>query len=71
MLISVKRTAEILGVSPSLVYSMVAKGTLPAVRIGNGRGTIRIEEEDVRRLLEASRTKPPAEYELKHLSLSG
>ena len=44
---TVKELALRWGVSRSVVYAMVASGALPATRIGVGRGTIRVSEEDV------------------------
>ncbi|MFO0849909.1 MAG: helix-turn-helix domain-containing protein [Gemmataceae bacterium] len=70
MLITVKRAAEILTVSPSLVYALIATGRLPAVRLGTGRGTIRLEEADVQSYLEATRVKPAVEHEFQHLRVS-
>ena len=70
MLITVKRAAELLTVSPSLVYALVAAGRLPAVRMGTGRGTIRLEEDDVRRYLEATRVRPPVDHEFRHLRVT-
>lgn len=72
MLITVKQAAKMLTVSPSLVYALVADGTLPAVRMGTGRGTIRLEDEDVRRYLEANRVQVApgpalAEHDFQHL----
>ena len=45
MLLTVKVSADRLGISPGLVYSLVAGRKLRFVRIGNGRGRIRIPEE--------------------------
>lgn len=75
MLITVKQAAKMLTVSPSLVYALVADGTLPAVRMGTGRGTIRLEDEDVRRYLEATRARAarsaaPVEHDFQHLRVS-
>ena len=50
-LMDVKTVAEALGVSPQCVYSLVAQGLLPAVRIGIGRGVIRFEEEAIERFI--------------------
>ena len=61
MLLIVKAASERLSVSPSLVYAMVASKRLAAVRIGNGRGTIRIEEAEVERLLAEGRTDARAD----------
>jgi len=45
--LTVKRTAEILTVSPGLVYALCARGLLRHERYGTGRGTIRIPEESI------------------------
>ena len=44
---SVKALAQRWSVSRSVVYAMVTDGRLPSIRIGVGRGTIRIKESDV------------------------
>jgi len=44
-MLTVKRAAEILNVSPALVYALCAQGKLGHERYGLGRGTIRIREE--------------------------
>jgi excisionase family DNA binding protein len=43
-MLTVKRSAEILNVSPGLVYALCAQGKLEHERFGIGRGTIRIAE---------------------------
>ena len=70
MLITVKQAAEMLTISPSLVYALVSTGRIPAVRFGTGRGTIRLDESDVRSYLEATRLKPTVEHEFQHLRIS-
>lgn len=45
--LTVKTLSERWGVSRSVVYQMVNDGLLPALRIGTGRGTIRVKEQDV------------------------
>lgn len=75
-MLTVKRAAEILGVSPALIYAACAKGDLRHERFGvRGRGTIRITEEALAEYRERGRVdggKPssrPAEAALvfKHL----
>ena len=39
---TVRQVAAALGVSRSIVYQLVSNGVLPSVRVGVGRGTIRI-----------------------------
>jgi excisionase family DNA binding protein len=46
---TVKEAAKLLRVSPATVYALVANGTLPACRVGVGRGVIRIRDEDLQR----------------------
>lgn len=46
-LLTVQEVSEILRVSPACVYSLVETGQLPNIRIGNGRGTIRIDRQDL------------------------
>ncbi|HKB04962.1 MAG TPA: helix-turn-helix domain-containing protein [Gemmataceae bacterium] len=51
MYLTVRQAADELGgVSPSTVYSLVGAGRLDHIRIGLGRGTIRILKESVDRL---------------------
>ena len=47
MLLRVKEVSEHLGVSIGWVYQLVAAGRLKHLRVGLGRGTIRIKEESV------------------------
>lgn len=68
MMLTAKRAAELMGVSRSLVYALVAAGTLPAVRIGTGRGTIRIDQAEVEKYLAAAKIEPPVIHELKFLT---
>jgi excisionase family DNA binding protein len=76
MLLTVKQSAGRLGVSPGLVYSLVAGRKLRFVRVGNGRGRIRIPEdaieEYVARATFAPREKqaPPVRVRLKHLKIN-
>lgn len=44
MMLTIKEAAERLKVSPSFVYNLVARGTLPSYRIGSCR---RVSEEDL------------------------
>jgi excisionase family DNA binding protein len=44
-MLTVKRAAEMLNVSPGLVYALCAQGKLEHERYGIGRGTIRIRED--------------------------
>lgn len=44
-MLTVKQTAEKLGISKSLAYQLLAAGRIRHLRIGLGRGTIRIPAE--------------------------
>jgi excisionase family DNA binding protein len=46
-MLTVKRTAEMLNVSPGLIYALCATGKLEHERYGLGRGTIRIREDAI------------------------
>lgn len=45
--LTVRQVAERLGVSRSVIYACIAAGRLPHIRVGLGRGTIRVKEGDV------------------------
>jgi len=74
-MLSVKAAAALLGISPSLVYSLVAGRKLRFCRVGNGRGRIRIPDDAIGEYLarctfDAREDKPivPARNpRLKHL----
>ena len=80
-LLTVLQVAERLQLSVALIYSMANAGTLPALRVGNGRGSIRFREQDVQEYLDdcavvgkksrkprvCGRTTP--KHEFKHLKL--
>ena len=51
-LLTVRQVAERLNCSESLVYQLVDSGRIAVVRIGNGRGTIRLRPEDVDEYIE-------------------
>jgi excisionase family DNA binding protein len=70
MILSVKETAERLGVSPSLVYALCAAGRLKHYRVGvRGRGTIRIPEDALAEVKQGTAPKADeaAAAGLKHL----
>jgi|HubBroStandDraft_1064217.scaffolds.fasta_scaffold663679_2 excisionase family DNA binding protein len=46
-MLTIKRAAEILNVSPGLIYALCAHGRIQHERYGLGRGTIRIREEAI------------------------
>ena len=75
MLLTIRDVAERLNVSPGCVYTLVAQREIAHIRIGVGRGTIRVREEDLMRFL-ADRAREPRErvpsapqLKLKHLHL--
>ncbi|MBP2341096.1 excisionase family DNA binding protein [Saccharothrix coeruleofusca] len=45
-LVLVGEFAKELDVHPSTVYRAISDGRLPALRIGNGRGTLRLQRTD-------------------------
>lgn len=74
--VTVKMAAQRLEVSPATIYSLIAAGKLRCVRIGMGRGAIRIMEEHVAEFLQGAATRsaqpampePPRRHiDLKHL----
>jgi excisionase family DNA binding protein len=74
-LLTVPDVAAILKVSRSLVYGLIASGKIPCLRIGNGRGAIRVRQEDLQRFMDGCRIETaPAlprvpRPKLKHLRL--
>ena len=76
-LLTTEEVATHLSVSRSLVYELVVKGKLPHHRVGVGRGTIRISEDDVAEFLRSCRRetrdetdrslKRPPRRKLRHL----
>ena len=57
-MLTVKRVAEILDVSPALVYALCAQGQIIHDRYGTGRGTIRISAEALAEFQARSRARP-------------
>lgn len=75
-LFTVKEVASRLKMSESLVYQLVEQGRLACHRVGQGRGRIRISEEDLAEYLAGCRQesgirvhRPRARPRLKHLKL--
>jgi excisionase family DNA binding protein len=63
MLLRVNDAAQRLCVLAGTIYALCERGRLPHSRIGVGRGTIRIDEEDLAKYLNSAkaasrRTKP-------------
>jgi excisionase family DNA binding protein len=54
-LLTVRESAERLGCSEALVYLLCSERRLPHVRLGTGRGTIRIAEDDISEFLKSCR----------------
>ena len=75
MLLTVKQAAERLGVSPGLIYTLISGRRLRFVRIGNGRGRLRVGEDAIEEYLARSTFAPqepnavPVRVKLKHLKL--
>jgi excisionase family DNA binding protein len=59
--------AELGGVSCSTVYALCQAGRLDHIRVGVGRGTIRIPRESVDQLKEQGRVVSKAGPPLRHL----
>ena len=70
-LLTVREAGERLRVSQATVYHLCADGQLPHLRIGTGRGAIRITEEELAAFLERSKVDRPklALTGLKHLKV--
>jgi excisionase family DNA binding protein len=56
--VTVKQAAARLEVSPATVYALVAAGKLRCVRVGLGRGAIRILEAHIDEYLRGAEPKP-------------
>ncbi|MHC4402137.1 MAG: helix-turn-helix domain-containing protein [Planctomycetota bacterium] len=76
MLLTVGEVAKRLNVSVGCVYALVAKNEISHVRIGVGRGTIRLRQEDLDDYLEARQidkreraAQVPPHPTLRHLKL--
>ena len=57
-MLNVRDVATMLHVSQSTVYAMVESGRLVSYRVGNGRGAIRVREQDLETYLESCRVEP-------------
>ncbi len=73
---TVKEAAKQLEVSARAVYSLCAAGLIGHMRIGVGRGSIRLEQADVdeykRKAREGTvKPAPPSPYVLKHVRPQG
>lgn len=70
-MLTVKEASRRLRVSTATVYQLCANGSLPHVRIGIRRGTIRITEHDLDDFVKgcSSRSLYPRIERLKHIRL--
>lgn len=74
-LLTVRDVAELLRVSPSLIYQLVESGKIACHRIGRGRGAIRIRLDDLEQFLAVCRSEqhePAPRFrrpKLKHIKL--
>jgi excisionase family DNA binding protein len=72
---TVRGVAERLQVSPQTIYLLCARGKLGHVRVGTGRGTIRISEQHLEGFINEAAvqpsgpTAPPVNVKLTHLRL--
>jgi excisionase family DNA binding protein len=74
MLLTVKQVSERLNCSKALVYALCGQGLIKHIRFGLGRGTIRIEENDLLDFIELSKTAsstPPDTVPLSKINYSG
>jgi excisionase family DNA binding protein len=70
--LTVKQVAERLQVSQAVVYQLCAGRMIRHHRVGAGRGTIRIREEDLAAFVEGCRVEPHPSTSagtLKHISM--
>ena len=70
-MLTVKETADRLGISTALVYALCNAGKIIHERYGLGRGTIRISEAALLAYQERSRVEQPrsAPFEFKHIKM--
>jgi excisionase family DNA binding protein len=74
--LTVKQVAERLQVSAATVYQLCTERKLTHLRVGAGRGTIRVREEDLNAFLGGATVRPagpagpkPPPLRLKHLQV--
>jgi excisionase family DNA binding protein len=69
---TVREVAEQLGIAPTTVYAMCQRKLIPHVRLGTGRGAIRISEEALAEYLDGATVRqegplaPQAKVTRKH-----
>lgn len=66
--LTVNEVAARLKVSRNTIYQMVKVGELPSIRLGVGRGAIRVMQDDLQHYIEAKRVVPP---DIKEDSING
>jgi excisionase family DNA binding protein len=74
--LTVQEVAQILKISPATVYDLCKKRKLGHLRVGAGRGTIRIRQEDLDAFISGATVQPeaptaprPPPVKLKHLKV--
>jgi excisionase family DNA binding protein len=75
--LNVQEVADRLGVAPTTIYALCQKKVIPHVRVGTGRGAIRISEDGLARYLagaavqqdDVGQPPPPPPIKLKHLKV--
>lgn len=70
-LLKVNQVADQLSVSQSTVYSLCDRGDIPHLRVGTGRGAIRIDPDDLQRFIDAARVGVQPSTPAKRTSTSG
>jgi excisionase family DNA binding protein len=70
-MLTVRQVSSRLALSVSQVYALIGSGKLLCHRFGNGRGAIRVSEEQLALFIEATKFKPEVELpvELVHIRL--
>jgi excisionase family DNA binding protein len=64
-MLTVGQVADRLGVKSALVYRLIGKGEIAHVRVGLGRGVIRVEESSVEEYKARRRRQAPALPEVR------
>ena len=79
-MLTVKQAAERLGVSPALIYALCRRRAIDHLRLGLGRGAVRISEEALAEFQDrctarivggGGSVRPPVLPPLRHVRLSG
>jgi excisionase family DNA binding protein len=64
---TIAEIAKKLRISPACAYALIESGQLPCYRIGIGRGTIRVSDEQLQVYLAANTVKHSLPSAAKHL----